>query len=85
MAAKEVLDPSSIGLQVHDVMLTLDGLRTHESILLDTGDYFQLETSGHPFEGTWYVIQGPPKSHNFRAKENSYLMKKATAPPGVAE
>lgn len=80
----EATYPGPIGRQDYDIVQTMDQLRLPISQPIGAGWYVQLKTSGHPEEGSWYVVQGDPRNHTWRADERVVFMKKGTKPPGVA-
>jgi len=84
-AGKETLDPTPIGLSVHDNLESLDVLRCSSEIELEPSAYVRVETGGHPYEGKWFTVQGPAQAMVWRAGTTVYRLKKATVPPGWEE
>lgn len=80
--SKEIVDPGIVGLEVQDIMDTLDVLRVPIEVRLEAGAYVRLVTPGHPSNGDWYTVQGAAQDMTWRAKTAAYRMKKSTAPPG---
>lgn len=78
--------PESAGAEVPgrtnaDIMLTLDvfhfGLDAPD---IRDGWFIELTTAGHPEAGSWFKVQGNPKTLNWRAKRKSVLAKKSVKP-----
>lgn len=81
-SSKEVVNPGTLGLEVQDVLDTLDILRVPDTVRLQPGAYVLLNTPGHPSDGDWYTIQGAAQDYAWRARTAAYRLKKATKPPG---
>lgn len=76
--------PLIMGKTGTDQMDTTDIIHVPVDQVISTGTYVQLKTLGHPERLGWWVVQGDPRTQNWRASKRACYLKRALKPTGVA-
>ena len=75
--------PGTIGRVNADILDTTDRLHVNSSVTLGDGYAVLLKTSGHPDNGTWFMVQGEEQALMWKARRKTVLLKPSLKPPGV--
>jgi hypothetical protein len=80
----ELAIPIIMGKTGNDQIDTTDIIHVPVDQVIGTAYYVQLKTLGHPERLSWWVVQGEPRTQNWRAGKRACYLKRALKPTGVA-